>query len=75
MNQGKEKLDLEQLWQAVFDEKMSSGALNQARIAKCSVLVSKLEHFVQKWEMAQQLDSNLESLKKNIAIVNRYFKL
>lgn len=62
INQGKEKLDLEQLWQALFDEKMASGALNQARIAKCSVLVSKLEHFVQKWEVAQQLDAALEMM-------------
>ena len=62
INQGKEKLDLEQLWQALFDEKMASGALNQARIAKCSVLVSKLENFVQKWEMAQQLDAALEMM-------------
>ena len=42
MNQGKEKLAIEDLWQAVFEEKMQSGALNQARIAKSGVMVKNL---------------------------------
>ena len=59
-NQGKEKLELEDLSQAVFDEKMSTGALNQARIAKSGVLVKNLTAIVYKWELAQQLDQGVD---------------
>ena len=62
MNQGKEKLAIEDLWQALFEEKMQSGALNQARIAKSGVMVKNLTSLVHKWEMAGQLDSGVESL-------------
>ena len=62
MNQGKEKLAIEDLWQALFEEKMQSGALNQARIAKSGVMVKNLSSLIQKWEMAGQLDSGVESL-------------
>ena len=50
------------LWQTFFDDKMASGALNQARIAKSGVLVKNLESLVYKWEMSQQLDTALEML-------------
>ena len=43
LNQGKEKLAIEDLWQALFEEKMQSGALNQARIAKSGVIIMKRE--------------------------------
>ena len=62
LNQGKEKLAIEDLWQALFEEKMQSGALNQARIAKSGVMVKNLTSLVHKWEMAGQLDSGVESL-------------
>ena len=62
LNQGKEKLAIEDLWQALFEEKMQSGALNQARIAKSGVMVKNLTSLVHKWEMAGQLDSGGESL-------------
>ena len=39
---------------------MSTGALNQARIAKSSVLVKNLTAVVYKWELAQQLDQGVE---------------
>ena len=38
-DQGKEKLELEDLSQALYDDKMASGALSQARIAKRGDLV------------------------------------
>jgi len=59
-NQGKEKLELEEIFQALFDDKMSTGALNQARIAKSSVLVKNLTAVVYKWELAQQLDQGVD---------------
>ena len=62
MNQGKEKLAIEDLWQALMEEKMQTGALNQARIAKSGVMIKNLTSLVQKWEMAGQLDSGVESL-------------
>ena len=60
INQGKEKIDLEDLSQALFDDKMATGALNQARIAKSSVLVKNLTSVVYKWELAQQLDQGID---------------
>ena len=60
VNQGREKLDMEDLWKAVFDDKMSSGALNQARIAKSGVLVTNLTSTVRKWELAKQLDAAVD---------------
>ena len=62
VNQGKEKLAIEDLWQALLEEKMLTGALNQARIAKSGVMIKNLTSLVQKWEMAGQLDSGVESL-------------
>ena len=62
VNQGKEKLAIEDLWQALMEEKMLTGALNQARIAKSGVMIKNLTSLVQKWEMAGQLDSGVESL-------------
>ena len=62
VNQGKEKLEMEDLWQAFFDDKMASGALNQARIAKSGVLVKNLTGLVTKWEVAGQLDSAVEMM-------------
>ena len=62
MNQGKEKLAIEDLWQALMEEKMLTGALNQARIAKSGVMIKNLTSLVHKWEMAGQLDSGVESL-------------
>ena len=60
VNQGREKLDMEDLWKAVFDDKMTSGALNQARIAKSGVLVTNLTSTVRKWELAKQLDAAVD---------------
>ena len=62
MNQGKEKLNMEDLWQTLLEEKMHSGALNQARIAKSGVMIKNLSSLVHKWEMAGQLDSGVERL-------------
>ena len=103
LSQAKSKLDIEELWQSVFDEKMTSGVLNQARIAKNGVLIKNLSNMAQvhtclwlvdtiqyysligwtqinihlwlvdvyysnlwlvdqKWELAQQLDSALETM-------------
>ena len=59
-NQGKEKLELEEIFQALFDDKMSTGALNQARIARSSVLVKNLTAVVYKWELAKQLDQGVD---------------
>ena len=60
MNATREKVEIEDLSQALFDEKMSSGSLNQARIAKSSVLVKNLCGIVYRWELAQQLDLGVE---------------
>ena len=62
VNQSREKLDMEELWKAVFDDKMSTGALNQARIAKSGVLVTNLTSVVHKWVLAKQLDTAVEVL-------------
>jgi len=53
-------LELEDLSQALFDEKISTGALDQAVIAKSSVLVKNLTAVVYKWELAQQLDQSMD---------------
>ena len=47
LSQAKSKLDIEELWQSVFDEKMTSGVLNQARIAKNGVLIKNLSNMAQ----------------------------
>ena len=62
MNQGKEKLSIEDLWQALMEEKMATGALNQARIAKSGVMMKNLASIVHKWELAGQLDCRVEAL-------------
>ena len=60
VNKGKSKLEIEELWQSSFDDKIASGALNQARIAKSGVLIKNLTTQIQKWELTQQLDKSLE---------------
>ena len=44
--QGRDKLELDDLVQAVYYDKVASGALNQARIAKSSVLAKNLGNMV-----------------------------
>ena len=49
----------------MYDDKVASGALNQARIAKIakpSVLAKNLGNIVNRWELAQQLDRGVEVL-------------
>ena len=53
---GKERLDLEEMVQALLEEKLSNGSLNQARVAKASNLATKLGSAVAKWELFLQLD-------------------
>ena len=53
---GEERLELEEIVQALLDEKIANGSLNQARVAKASNLASKLGGAVAKWEQFLQLD-------------------
>ena len=53
---GKERLELEEMVQALLDEKLANGLLNQARVAKASNLATKLGGSVAKWELFLQLD-------------------
>lgn len=59
---GRDKLELDDLVQAVYDDKVASGALNQARIAKSSVLAKNLGNMVSRWELAQQLEKGVKVL-------------
>ena len=53
---GKERLELEEMVQALLEEKLANGSLNQARVAKASNLATKLGGAVAKWELFLQLD-------------------
>ena len=56
------KLDSGDLAQAVYDEKLANGDLNQARIAKSTVLTKSMMNAVQRWEMVQQLETAVERM-------------
>ena len=53
----------EALVQAVVDDKLASGALNQARVAKSSALAMNLSGVVGRSELYTQLDQALEQLQ------------
>ena len=53
---GKDRLELEEMVQALLEEKLANGSLNQARVAKASNLATKLGGAVAKWELFLQLD-------------------
>jgi len=57
---GASKLELGDLTQLVYDDRFSSGALNQARIAKSTVLTKNMMTAVGRWGLMQQLDAAIE---------------
>ena len=56
------KLDAGDLAQAVYDEKLCNGYLNQARIAKMTVMSKSMMNAIQRWEMIQQLETAVERM-------------
>lgn len=56
------KLDVGDLAQAVYDEKLGNGYLNQARIAKMTVMSKSMMNAIQRWEMIQQLETAVERM-------------
>jgi hypothetical protein len=61
--QGEERLELEELVQAVYDDKMAAGVLSQPRATKVAALAKSLAVSVGRWELFQQLDQALEVLQ------------
>ena len=57
---GGTRLEVGDLCQLVHDDRVNSGALNQARISKCTMLTKNLLTAVSRWAMIQQLDAAIE---------------